>query len=58
MCLDEKQNDVRRQNKPTLLRIVHQWCDSASKIESRRYLTLNHLHLGHEAELVFDLQEN
>lgn len=58
MCLIEEQNNVRRQNKPTLLRIVHQPCDSASKIESRRYLTLNHLHLGHEAELVFDLQEN
>lgn len=58
MCLIEKQNNVRRQNKATLLSIVHQWCDSASKIETRRYMTLNHLHLGHKAELVFDLQEN
>lgn len=28
------------------------------KIKSRRNLTLNHLHLGDKAELVFDLQED
>lgn len=33
-------------------------CQSVFQIESSRNSTLNHLHFGDEAELVFDLQED
>lgn len=43
---------------PEALSNALKWCQSVFQITSSRNLTLNHLHLGDEAELVFDLQED
>lgn len=49
MFLNEKQDNTS----PTVH--AHTPLHESSRVD---ILTLNHLHLGHKAELVFDLQEN